>query len=115
MPRSKNSVPSHKKRKKSLKLAKGYRGGRSKLLKTAKETVEKALQYAYRDRRKKKSQFRNLWIARINAAVRLHGLSYSTFINNLKKNNIKIDRKILASIAIDDPQTFKRIVTSTEK
>ena len=110
MPRSKNSVPSHQRRKKILKQAKGYRGGRSKLLRTARESVEKALQYAYRDRKKRKSMFRKLWITRINAAVRQHGLSYSAFMNGLKKNNIELDRKILAHIAVHDPQTFEKIV-----
>lgn len=114
MPKSKYSVPSHRRRKKILKLAKGYRGGRSKLLKTAKETLEKALLYAYRDRRKRKSQFRKLWIIRINAAVRQYGLSYSSFINRLKKKNIMIDRKILAHIAVTDPQTFEKIVKRIE-
>ena len=110
MPRSKHSVPSHQRRRKVLNQAKGYRGGRSKLLKTARETVEKALQYAYRDRRKKKSDFRRLWITRINAAVRQHGLSYSAFINALKKKDVQLDRKILASIAVQDPKTFDKIV-----
>ena len=110
MPRSKNSVPSHKRRVKALKQAKGYRGGRSKLLRTAKETVDKALQYAYRDRRKKKGDFRRLWITRINAAVRQHDISYSTFINQLKKNNIELDRKTLAHLAVQDPATFDKLV-----
>lgn len=114
MPRSKYSVPSHHRRKKILKLAKGYRGGRSKLLKTAKETVERALLYAYRDRRKRKSEFRKLWITRINAAVRQYGISYSAFINKLKKNNIEIDRKVLAHIAVSDPPTFEKIVKQVE-
>ena len=114
MPRSKNSVPSHRRRKKILNMAKGYRGGRSKLLKTAKESVEKALLYAYRDRKKRKSEFRKLWIIRINAAVRQYGMSYSSFINRLKKNNILIDRKILAHIAATDPQTFEKIVQTIE-
>ena len=114
MPRSKHSVPSHRRRKKILKLAKGYRGGRSKLLKTAKESVERAFLYAYRDRKKRKSEFRKLWITRINAGVRQHGISYSSFINSLKKKNILIDRKMLAHIAATDPQTFEKIVKQVE-
>jgi large subunit ribosomal protein L20 len=114
MPRSKNAVPSHRRRNKILKSAKGYRGGRSKLLRTARETVEKALQYAYRDRRKKKSDFRKLWITRINAAVRECGMSYSVFINGLKRNNIAIDRKMLAYIAIQDPKTFSKIAEKAQ-
>lgn len=110
MPRSKNSVPSHHRRKKVLKQAKGYRGGRSKLLRTARETVDKALNYAFRDRRKKKGDFRRLWIARINAAVRQYGISYSTFIDQLKKNNIDLDRKTLAHLAVQDPSAFEQLV-----
>ncbi len=110
MPRSKNSVPSHRRRKKVLKLAKGYRGGRSKLLRTAKETVERSLHYAYRDRKKRKSEFRKLWISRINAALRMNGVTYSTFICKMNKKNIMIDRKILAHIAVTDPETFEKIV-----
>jgi len=95
-------------------MAKGYRGGRSKLLKTARDSVEKALLYAYRDRKKRKSEFRKLWIIRINAAVRQYGISYSSFINSLKKNNILIDRKILAHLAVTYPQTFEKIVQTIE-
>ena len=109
MPRSKHAVPSHRRRTRLLNLAKGYRGGRSKLLRTAKETVEKALCYAYRDRRKKKGNFRRLWITRINAAARECGVSYSVLINGLKQNNISIDRKALAYIAMQDPKTFCKI------
>ena len=114
MPRSKHSVPSHRRRRKILNMAKGYRGGRSKLLKTVKEAVERALLYAYRDRKKRKSEFRKLWIIRINAAVRQYGLSYSSFINGLKKNNVAIDRKMLAHLAVTDPQTFEKIVQKIE-
>ncbi len=110
MPRSKYSVPSHRRRKKILKLAKGYYGGKSKLYRTAKESVEKALQYAYRDRRQRKREFRKLWIARINAAVRQNGMTYSAFIHGLKKNNVHINRKILAEIAVRDPETFQNLV-----
>ena len=114
MPRSKYSVPSHHRRKKILNSAKGYRGGRSKLLRTAKETLQRALKYAYRDRRKRKIAFRRLWIARINAAVRQYGLSYSSFMDGLKKNNIQIDRKMLAHFAVQDPETFEKIVKQIE-
>ncbi|MBD3288615.1 50S ribosomal protein L20 [candidate division KSB1 bacterium] len=114
MPRSKYSVPSHRRRKKILKLAKGYRGGRSKLLRTATETVERSLQYAYRDRKKRKSEFRKLWITRINAALRMNGVTYSAFINAMNKKNIIIDRKILAHIAVTDPDTFEKIVQQVQ-
>jgi len=114
MPRSKNAVPSHRRRKKILNQAKGYYGGKSKLLRTAKEAVDKSLAYSYRDRKKRKSDFRKLWIARINAAVRENGLSYSKFINNLKKSNITLDRKMLAHIAFTDPVTFQKIVQKSQ-
>lgn len=110
MPRAINSVASRSRRKKILKAAKGYRGGRSKLLKTAKESVHKALLYAYRDRRQRKREFRKLWIIRINAAVREYGISYSQFINGLKKSNIEISRNILADLAVREPAVFKDIV-----
>lgn len=110
MPRVSSAVPSRKRRKKVLKAAKGYRGGRSKLFKTAKESVHKALQYSYRDRRQRKRDFRKLWIIRINAAVRERGLSYSVFINSLKKANIDISRKILADIAVREPRVFDSLV-----
>ncbi len=110
MPRSKYSVPSHRRRKKVLKQAKGYRGAKSKLLRSAMESVDKALQYAYRDRRQRKRDFRRLWIARINAAVRQNGMNYSSFINGLRRNNVDIDRKILADLAVSEPETFKRLV-----
>jgi len=110
MPRSKYSVPSHRRRKKILKNAKGYRGAKSKLLRTATESVEKSLQYAYRDRRQKKREFRKLWIARINAAARQNGVNYSTLMNGLKRNNVEINRKVLADIAVHDPDAFKNLV-----
>ena len=97
------------KHKKILKKAKGYYGARSKLFKTAKQAVIKAGQYAYRDRRQRKRQFRALWIARINAASRTQGLSYSNLINGMNKANITIDRKVLADIAVNDPQAFQAI------
>ncbi len=109
MPRARNTVQARRRRKKILKLAKGYRGARSKLYKSAREAVDRALLYAYRDRRVKKRTFRNLWIARINAAARAHNLSYSRFIAGLKQANVAIDRKILADLAVHDPQIFSRI------
>lgn len=110
MPRSKYSVASHRKRKKILNAAKGYFGGKHSLLRTAKESVDKALQYSYRDRKKRMGQFRRLWITRINAAVRLHGLSYSAFINAMKKKDVQISRKILADMAVNDPKGFENLV-----
>jgi large subunit ribosomal protein L20 len=110
MPRSKYSVASHRRRKKILKAAKGYFGGKHSLLRTAKESVDKALQYSYRDRKKRKGQFRSLWITRINAAVRNYGVSYSTFIDALNKKEIKLNRKILADMAVNDPQSFENLV-----
>jgi len=110
MPRAKNSVSSRRRRKKILKAAKGYRGGKSKLLRTAKDSVEKSLQYSYRDRRVRRREFRKLWITRINAAVRPLDLSYSKFINNLNSKKIKLNRKMLADIAVNDPKTFEKIV-----
>jgi len=93
-----------------LKAAKGYFGGKHSLLKTAKESVDKALQYSYHDRRKRKGQFRRLWITRINAAIRNHGMSYSVFIDALNKHDIQINRKILADMAVNDPQAFEKLV-----
>tara|TARA_B100001057_G_scaffold11408_1_gene10888 strand:+ start:41289 stop:41648 length:360 start_codon:yes stop_codon:yes gene_type:complete len=109
MARVKNGVTAKAKHKKILKKAKGYYGARSKLFKTAKQAVIKAGQYAYRDRRQRKRQFRALWIARINAASRIQGLSYSNLINGMNKANITIDRKVLADIAVNDPQAFQAI------
>ena len=109
MPRVKNSVQSRRRRKKVLKLAKGYRGARSKLYRTATEAVDRALNYAYRDRRVKKREFRKLWIARINAAARTNNLSYSKFIMGLRKANVLLDRKVLADLAVNDPKIFSRI------
>ena len=97
-------------RKKILKLAKGYRGSRSRLFKTAKEAVDKALQYAYRDRRQRKRDFRKLWIVRINAATRLNDMSYSQFMAGLKKANVELDRKILAEVAVSDSAAFSELV-----
>ena len=109
MPRSNSSVPRHRRHRKVVKLAKGYFGARSRNFKAAKDAVTKAGLYAYRDRRQKKRQFRRLWIIRINAASRLNGLSYSKFIGGLKKADIRINRKMLAQLAVTDPQTFTNI------
>jgi len=109
MPRVKRGFVARRRRKKVLKHAKGYRGARSTLFKTAKETVERAWKYAYRDRRVRKREFRQLWIARINAAARLNGLSYSRLIHGLKLANIELDRKILADLAIFDPSGFTKV------
>ncbi len=106
MSRSTNSVASRRRRKKVLKAARGYRGGRSKLYRTADDAVNRALSYAYRDRRQKKRNFRALWIVRINAAARLNGLSYSSLINGLKKADISVDRKVLANLAVTDAAAF---------
>ena len=106
MPRVKSNVARLKRKNKVMKLAKGYWGGRSKLWKAAKEATERAARYAYRDRRSKKVEFRRLWITRINAAARLHALSYNRFMNGLRKAGIEIDRKILADLAVHDPAAF---------
>ena len=110
MPRSVNSVAKRARRKKVLKQAKGYFGRRKNVWTIAKNAVEKGLQYAYRDRRTKKRNFRALWIMRINAAARLHEMTYSELINKLKSNNIEINRKVLADLAANDPDGFKAIV-----
>jgi large subunit ribosomal protein L20 len=109
MPRVKRGFKARQRRNKVLKLAKGYRGARSKLFRSATEAVDRALKYAYRDRKVKKRDFRALWIARINAASRLNGLSYSKFIYGLKLANVQIDRKVLADLAVSDPQVFTEI------
>lgn len=110
MPRVKRGVTAHARHKKILNLAKGYRGRRKNVYRIAKQAVMKAGQYAYRDRRQRKRQFRALWIARINAAVRECGLTYSVFMNGLKKASIEIDRKVLADLAIFDKNAFVKIV-----
>jgi large subunit ribosomal protein L20 len=110
MPRVKRGTVARARRKKVLKAAKGYVGGRRRLFKTAKETLMRARNYAYRDRRVRKRQFRSLWIARINAAVRSHGMNYSTFINGLKQANIGLNRKVLAHLACEDPGAFAAVV-----
>jgi large subunit ribosomal protein L20 len=109
MPRTKHSVPSRERRKRYLKAAKGFVGGRSKLYRTARETVERSMVYAYRDRRQRKRDFRRLWIARINAAARLNGLSYNRFISGLKKADVNIDRKMLAEMAVNDKEAFRSL------
>jgi large subunit ribosomal protein L20 len=110
MPRVKNGVAHHARKKKIMEAAKGARGGRSKLYKAAKETAERAMRYAYRDRRKKKSEFRALWITRINAGAREAGVSYSQFMAGLKKAGIEVDRKVLADLAVFDKPAFGKIV-----
>jgi len=110
MPRATNNVAARSRRKKVLSAAKGYRLGKSRLYKTAKDQVEKSLQYAYRDRRTKKRNFRKLWITRINAACRQYGISYSVFMNKLSAKNIELDRKVLADLAIKNPQAFESLV-----
>jgi large subunit ribosomal protein L20 len=110
MPRSVNAVASRKRRKKILKAAKGYFGARSNVYTVAKNAVEKAWCYAYRDRRNKKRAFRRLWIARINAASRMEGMSYSKFMYALKQNEIDLNRKVLADLAMNHPTAFKAIV-----
>lgn len=114
MPRVKRGVVARANHKKILKKAKGYRGARSRVLRVAKQAVTKAGQYAYRDRRQRKRQFRRLWIARINAEARNNGLSYSVFINGLKKAAIEMDRKILADLAVNDKATFSELVAKAK-
>ena len=114
MGRIKRGVTSHAKHKKVLKFVKGQWGRRKNTIRVAKQAMEKALQYAYRDRRVKKRVFRSLWIQRINAGVRSEGITYSKFINGLNKSGIKLDRKILAEIAYDNPEAFKTIVKKAQ-
>ena len=110
MARVKGAVKTRARHKKILKLAKGYRGAKSKLFRTANQAVMKSLSYAYRDRKAKKREFRQLWIASINAAARMNGISYSKFMNGLKNKGIEINRKMLAEIAVSDPEAFKSLV-----
>jgi len=114
MPRSVNAVASRKRRKKILDLAKGNFLGRRSVYTVAKNTVEKGLGYAYRDRKKKKAEFRALWIQRINAAVRPYGMSYSEFIGKVNKKGIEINRKVLADLAMNQPEAFRQIVESVK-
>ena len=116
MPRSRNAKSTRKRHKKILELAKGYRGAKSKQFRAANEQVLHSLSYAYRDRKAKKRDFRKLWIARINAGARLNGLSYSRLINGLKIAEVDIDRKVLADMALHDPEAFAEIaVIAKEK
>ena len=114
MARTKRGVVSHSKHKKVLKSVKGQWGRRKNTIRIARQAMEKAMQYAYRDRRVKKREFRSLWIQRINAGVREEGLTYSRFINGLNKSGIKLDRKALAEIAYDNPEAFKTIVKKAQ-
>jgi len=109
MPRVKKTVSSRTRRKKYLKMAKGYRSGRRRLYRSAREAVERGLTFAYRDRKARKREFRSLWITRINAALRPLGMSYSKFIGGLKKAQINLDRKVLADLAIAQPQSFAHV------
>ncbi len=110
MPRVKRGFKARRRRKRVLKLAKGYRGGRNKLFRTATEAVDRALCYAYRDRRQKKRDFRRLWITRISAAAKENGTSYSRMMGGLKKANVDLDRKVLANLAVLDPKAFSSVV-----
>ena len=114
MARVKRGVTSHAKHKKILKAVKGQWGRRKNTIRVARQAMEKAMQYAYRDRRAKKREFRSLWIQRINAGVRAEGLTYSKFINGLNKSGIKLDRKVLAEIAYENPEAFKTIVKKAQ-
>jgi large subunit ribosomal protein L20 len=115
MPRAKRGFKARRRRKKILKAAKGFYGGRRRLFRKAKETVQRAWVYAYRDRRQKKRSFRRLWIVRINAASRIHGLSYSRLIGGLHKANVALDRKILAELAVFDPSGFAKVVAAAQQ
>lgn len=115
MSRVKKGVTAHARHRKVLKAAKGYYGRRKNTFRVAKQAVEKAGQYAYRDRKVKKRMFRRLWITRINAAVREHGLTYARFMNGLAKANIEVDRKVLADLAVHEPQAFKSLVDQAQQ
>ena len=114
MPRSSSSVPTRHRRNKILRAAKGYYGGKHRLFKSAKEQVEKGLKYSYRDRRGRRREFRRLWTIRINAAARLFGMNYSTLIDAMKKNNIQINRKMPADLAVNDVKAFEQLVQSVK-
>ena len=114
MPRANSTVPRHRRHRKIVKQAKGYYGARKSNFRSAKDAVQKAWQYAYRDRRTNKRNFRRLWIIRINAAARLHGLSYSKFISAMKDKNIELNRKTLAHMAVHDPDGFAEVVNSVK-
>lgn len=115
MPRAKNRVAARHRRRRILQRAKGYWGRRGTILTVAKHAVDKALQYAYRDRRQRKRQFRRLWIARINAAARLNDTTYSQLIGSLRKADIKLNRKVMADLAMHDPQAFAKVVAASKK
>lgn len=115
MPRVKRAVSAHKKRRTVLNHAKGYYGAKSRSYRAAKEQVQHSLQYQYRDRRNKKREVRRLWITRINAAARINGLSYSVFMNGLKKAGVELDRKVLSDMAINDPEAFASLVEVAKK
>lgn len=115
MARIKRGVTTHARHKKVIKMAKGYRGRSKNCFRIAIQRVEKGLQYAYRDRRQKKRNFRSLWIQRINAAVRAHGLTYSKFIDGITKAKIEIDRKVMADLAVNNPDAFKNIIDTAKK
>lgn len=110
MPRASYGVARHRRKKRYLKAAKGYWGARSKLWRVAKNAVERGWQYSYRDRKQRKREFRRLWITRINAAVREHDLNYSRFINGLKQSGVEVNRKVLADLAVRDPEAFGQVV-----
>ncbi len=114
MPRSVNVVAARRRRKKVLKAARGYWGSRSKVFTIAKNTLEKGLQYAYRDRKVKKREFRALWIQRINAAARIHGMSYSAFMGKIHAQNVGLNRKVLADLAMNNPEAFKAVIESVK-
>ena len=114
MPRAKRGFKARRRRNKVLKLAKGYYGGKSRLFRTATEQVDRSLKYAYRDRRAKKRTFRGIWIARINAAARIHGVSYSRLMHGLKVAGIELDRKVLAQMAVSDPAGFGKVVEQAQ-
>lgn len=114
MPRVKRGVQAHRRHKKILKQAKGYYGARSRIYRVAKQAVIKASQYAYRDRRQRKRQFRALWITRINAAVRCYDLNYSLFMSGLRKSNIQLNCKILAELAVSEQDAFKQLVEKSK-
>ncbi len=115
MPRSKNGTRRRERRRKIMRLAKGYWGGRSRLFKTAKEAVMKGLAASYRDRRRRKGEFRRLWITRISAAVRAEGLTYSQFMRGLNEGGVQINRKALSNLAIEDPVAFKAVITKAKE
>lgn len=115
MPRATSAVPRHRKKKKYLRAARGYFGGRSKLWRIAKNAVERGWQYSYRDRKNRKREFRRLWISRINAAARQHDLSYSRFMNGLKLAGVEVNRKVLADLAVREPEAFGELVAQAKK